>query len=454
MTIDLKIPANGWQPRQHQRKLWGYLEGGGKRAVAVWHRRAGKDEVCLHWAMRALWLRPGNYWHMLPEFEHCRRAIWTAVNPHSGRRRIDEAFPHQLRENTNDSTMFIRFKNGSTWSCLGSDNYDSAMGASPAGITFSEFALSNPSAWAYLRPMLEENNGWAAFISTPRGRNHLWDMLNHARQSGEWFAELLTAEDTGALSKEQLGEALREYVNLYGADAGGAAYQQEYFCSFTAALLGAIYAGELRDLRQENRVLEIEPDLDRPVHRAWDLGVRDDTAIWWYQARGSQLLILDYYAASGHGVEHYRDEIFDRHKQRGWLHGDDYVPHDAKVKEFGSGRTRVETMAGMDLHPLLVRNAGLLDGINAVRRTLPLCVFHPRTEPGLSALEAYQREWDDEKKVFKDNPLHNWASNGSDAFRYLCMGWQPAPKRVIKAYQPAGFTLPPPPDLPRRGIRL
>jgi hypothetical protein len=302
--------------------------------------------------------------------------------------------------------------------------------------------------------MLEENNGWATFISTPRGRNHLLSMLDHARATPGWFAELLTAADTGALSGEQLNESLSEYIALYGADMGRASYEQEYMCSFTAAILGAYYALEMAQVRNEGRILDIEPDLNRPVSRAWDLGVRDDTAIWWYQARGSQLLILDCMSGSGVGVEHFRDEIFQRHQQRGWIHGDDYVPHDAKIKEWGSGRTRVETMQALGLNPILVPLAGLEDGINAVRRTLPLCVFHHRCEPGLAALEQYQREWDDDKKTFRLNPLHNWTSHYSDAFRYLAQGWRPAPRRVINIPPPAGFTLPPPPTTPRRGIRL
>jgi len=303
--------------------------------------------------------------------------------------------------------------------------------------------------------MLEENDGWAAFITTPRGRNHAFDMLNHARRTEGWFAELLTVVDTGALTSEQLDKSLTEYVSIYGADAGRAAYEQEYMCSFTAALLGAYYALEMAEVRNDGRVLDIEPDLDRPVHRAWDLGVRDDTAIWWYQAHGSQLLILDVMAGSQVGVEYYRDEIFKRHAERGWIHGDDYVPHDAKIKEWGSGRTRVETMQSIGLHPLLVPLAGLEDGINAVRRTLPLCVFHPRCEPGLAALEQYQREWDDDKKAFRVTPLHNWTSHYSDSFRYLCMGYKPAPRRVIVPPRPQGWVLPPPPDNPRRGgLRL
>jgi phage terminase large subunit len=452
--IDIRLPFGEWDPRPHQLALWKYLQSGGKRAIAVWHRRAGKDEICLHHAATSAFKRVGNYWHLLPEFEQARRAIWTAVNPHSGKRRIDEAFPHELRENTNDSTMFIRFKNQSTWACMGSDRYDAAMGASPAGLTFSEFALSNPSAWGYFRPMLEENNGWAVFITTPRGRNHAFDMLNYARRTPGWFAETLTAIDTGALSDSDLASALAEYQSLYGYDAGQAMFDQEMMVSFNAAVLGAFYAREMLEVRNEGRVLEIEPDFDQPVHRAWDLGVRDDTAVFWFQPYGAQLLILDVMAGNSVGVEYFRDEIFRRHEARGWLHGNDYVPHDAKILEWGSGRTRVETMQNIGLSPMLVPKASLEDGINAVRRTLPLCVFHPRCEAGISALEQYQREWDDEKKCFRVNPLHNWTSHYADAFRYLAQGWKPAPKRTIKVAAPQGWLLPPPPDAPRRGIRL
>jgi phage terminase large subunit len=453
VTINVNLPANNWDPRPHQGPLWEYLQAGGKRAVAVWHRRAGKDEICLHHAATSAFKRVGNYWHCLPEYNQGRKAIWTAVNGHTGKRRIDEAFPHALRANTNDNEMFIRFKNGSTWQVIGSDRYNATVGAGVVGITYSEFALSNPSAWAYHRPMLEENDGWAAFISTPRGRNHLFAMLNHARTRGEWFSEVLTAANTGALSQEQLREVLAEYVSLYGADAGRAAYEQEYMCSFTAAILGAYYATEMSDVRNEGRILDIEPDLDRPIHRAWDIGVGDDTVIWFYQAVGAQLLILDVYSNAGVGVEHYRDKINEIHEQRGWLHGDDYVPHDAKIKEWGSGRTRVETMQSLGLKPILVPLAGLEDGINAVRRTLPLCVFHTRCEPGVSALEQYQREWDDDNKVFKKAPLHNWASHFADAFRYLAQGWKPAAKRVIKLPEQTGLILRPPAE-PRRGIRI
>jgi hypothetical protein len=217
-TIEL---PNGWKPRWYQRPLWDYLEKGGKRALGVWHRRAGKDDVLLHRTAVAAFERPATYWTALPEYAQARKALWTAVNPHTGKRRIDEAFPHILREATNEQEMFLRFKNGSTWQLVGSDRYDSLVGAGVAGVTFSEFSLANPSAWGYIRPMLEENNGWAAFITTPRGRNHVHDMLAMAKASPRWFAEVLSVYDTKALTEEQLIDARAEYAALYGEDGGG-----------------------------------------------------------------------------------------------------------------------------------------------------------------------------------------------------------------------------------------
>ena len=402
-------------------------------------------------------LRVGNCWHALPEYAQGRKALWTAVNPHTGKRRIDEAFPVELRESTNDNEMFIRFLNGSTWQIIGSDRYDATVGAGVMGITYSEWALANPSAWAYHRPMLQENDGWALFITTPRGRNHAHDMLRHAQHTKGWFCETLTARDTGALTDEQLAETLTEYVDLYGEDVGTAQFRQEYFCDFNAAVLGAFYASEMAAVRAEGRIGSIEAVAGAPVHRAWDLGVRDDTSIWWFQVVGSQLFILDHYANSGAGVEHYADVIEDRHAKHGWRHGDDLVPHDAKVKEFGSGRTRVETMQALGLSPVLVPNASLIDGINAVRRTLPLCVFHPRCDDGnrggIAALEQYRREWDDEKKTFKATEVHDWTSHPADSFRYLSLGWRSVRRSRQDEIRPRGFFIPPPAE-PRRGIHL
>ena len=228
-------------------------------------------------------------------------------------------------------------------------------------------------------------------------------------------------------------------IALYGADAGRASYEQEYMCSFTAAILGAFYALEMTEVRNEGRVLDIEPDLDRPVHRAWDLGVRDDTAIWWYQARGGQLLILDVMAGSASASSTSATKFFKRHEERGWIHGDDYVPHDAKIKEWGSGRTRVETMQSHGAQPRSwcrwpVSRMALMP----CDEPCPYACFTRDASPGLAALEQYQREWDDDKKAFKLNPLHNWTSHYADAFRYLAQGWKPAPETGYQGH-PTGW---------------
>ena len=233
-----------------RKKLWEYLQAGGKRAMAIWHRRAGKDEVCLHHIMRASTLTGRQLLALPPGICAGRKAIWTAINPHTGKRRIDEAFPKELRANYSESEMFIRFENSSTCQIIGSDTYDSTVGASVAGIVYSEFALANPSAWAYHRPIIEENQGWAAFVTTPRGRNHAYSMFQYAYQSPEWFCELLTAKDTGALSDEALAETLR---GVHSAVRRGcwtrAICGRSISADSTAAILGAYFALEMATVR-------------------------------------------------------------------------------------------------------------------------------------------------------------------------------------------------------------
>jgi phage terminase large subunit len=456
---DIALPHNGWLPRHHQLPLWRYLRDGGRRAVAIWHRRAGKDEIALHHTAYSAMMRKGNYAYALPIYAQARKTIWESVNPHSGLRRIDEVFPESLRESTKEAEMFIRLVNGSTFQLIGSDTYDTSLvGTSYAGVVFSEYALANPSAWAYARPVLEENDGWALFISTPRGRNHCYDIYKYARQRPDWFCELLTAEDTRALTTAQLAEALAEMKALYGDDAGQGQYAQEYMCDFSAAfLLGAFYSSEMTRVRIEGRIQPIEPKPGEAVSRCWDLGIGDDTSIWYFSTPpGSQIMIYDHDAASGRGLEQWRDLIAKKYEDRGWNHGADYVPQDAKVRELGTGRTRVETMRSLGLRPMLVPNASIDDGINAVRRTLPLCVFHPRTEDGgLSALEQYRREWDDDKKAFRASAVHDWTSHPADSFRYLSLAWKPAPRKEHKPQQSSGWRIPPPRETPqRRGVRI
>ncbi len=421
--------------RPYQQPLHRHMINGGKRAIEIAHRRWGKDEIALAVTCELAHRRPASYWHCLPEYEQARKALWNGINAHTGQRRIDEAFPPEIRASKDEQQMLIKFKNGSTWQLIGSDRYDATVGAGVAGIVYSEWALANPSAWGYHRPMLQENDGWAMFITTPRGRNHAKSMYDMACKSPRWFAERSTVNDTGALSEEDQIETLYEYQALYGEDMGRAQFEQEYLCSFNAAIMGAFYALEMAKVRSEGRIREVNPVPGYPVHTAWDIGVTDDTSIWWFQVVGNMILVFDCYTASGVGVDHYATICHDHAKEHGYERGFDFVPHDAKVKEWGTpgARTRVQSMIRERLNPKLIPLAGKLDGINAARITLKRCHFHPRCEDvGIAALEQYRREWDDEKKNFKQSEVRDWTTHLADAFRYLSTAWRevdPAPTK-------------------------
>jgi phage terminase large subunit len=427
----VRLP-NNWEPRPYQRRLWDYLEAGGKRAIAVWHRRAGKDEVFLHRFAVAAHERVASYWHLLPNSEQGRKAIWTAVNPHTGLRRIDEAFPHELRDTTLENEMFIRFRCGSTYQVVGSDNYNSLVGAPPAGVVFSEWPLADPGAWAFIRPMLLENKGWAGFAYTPRGRNHGSTLYEAHKGDAGWFAEALPATETGVFTAEQLDGERRELIKEYGAEDGENRYRQEYLCSFAAGVVGAYYGREMEAAEAEKRIGKVPWEPTLPVHTAWDLGIGDSTAIWCVQLAGREIRVIDYIENSGVGIDWYVREL----DKRPWKFGEHILPHDANVKELGTGKSRVEVMASLGIHKTRIIPAQRVeDGINAARMLLPLTHFDAeRCERGIGALQNYRRQWDEKRRTYHDRPLHDWASHGADAFRYLALAGlknAAAPKPLI-----------------------
>jgi phage terminase large subunit len=413
----IRLPANNWRPRPYQLPVWSYLERGGRRAICIWHRRSGKDEIALHRAAVAAHERPAMYWHMLPEQAQARKAVWNAVNPHTGRRRIDEAFPRELRETTREDEMLIRFRNGSVWQVVGSDNYNSLVGSPPAGVVFSEWALADPAAWGYLRPILVENGGWAFFITTPRGDNHAKAMLDGARDDPNWFAEVRSARDTGAFTDEQLDAELKGYVQDFGPDHGQAMFEQEYFCSFEAAVPGAIYAGELHRATDEGRIRSVPYDRAQPVHTFWDLGHADATAIWFAQSVGFELRLIDYYANRGQPLAHYLGEL----QKRGYVWGEDWLPHDAKSVTLGTGKSIEDLMRAAGRRVRITPKLSVADGINAARTIFNRCWFDQlRCADGVEALRHYRYDIDASGQ-FRKTPLHNWASDGADAFRYFAV---------------------------------
>jgi len=413
---------NNWQPRPYQNALWSYLEGGGKRAFVVAHRRWGKDDVALHWTACAAHQRVGTYWHMLPEASQARKAVWEAINPHTGIRRIDEAFPIELRagrSGTRENEMYIRFKCGSTWQVVGSDNYNSLVGSPPIGIVFSEFALADPSSWAYLRPILAENGGWAVFITTPRGRNHASVFYEGAKDDPLWYTQLSPATQTSVFTSQQLDQERGELVREYGPDDGDARFRQEYLCSFSAGVVGAYYGSLLERAESEGRFTSVPWEPTLPVHTAWDLGIGDATAIWLFQLAGREIHCIDYIENSGVGVDWYVKEL----DKRPYKWGQHHLPHDAKAKELTTGKTREEVLWSLGLtNTHIVAKLSLEDGINATRATLPLCWFDKdKCARGISCLQNYRRNWSEELRVYQDTPRHDWASHGADAFRYLSL---------------------------------
>lgn len=420
-VVQIRLP-NNWAPRPYQKKAWKYLMDGGKRASLAWHRRAGKDDLCLHFAAIACHERVGGVWHLLPEAAQARKAIWLAVNPHTGKRRIDEAFPKELRESTNDQEMLIRFKNGSTWQVVGSDNFDSLVGSSPMGLVFSEYAVANPSAWAYLRPILLENDGWAIFISTPRGKNHFHSLHKGALQDSSWLHQTLTNDETKVFTPEQLQSELRELQDEHGDTFGKNLWLQEYFCSFDAAIPGSIFGEWLDRAKLQGRITKVPYDPAVLVNTAWDLGRTDSTAIWFYQHVGPEIHIIDYHESSLKDIPFYADLL----RSKPYKYGTHWLPHDARARTLAAGGKSIQQqMLDQNVGRVVIaKRLDHVDGIQAARATFPFCWFDESLELGIEVLRHYHYEWDEEKKCFSSMPAHDWASHGSSAFRTLALSWK------------------------------
>jgi phage terminase large subunit len=438
--MNISMPANGWRPRPHQQALWNYFndpndpakrfDGAGKRAIEIAHRRWGKDEIALHLMGKASVTRPATYWHLLPEYEQGRKAIWNAVNPHTGKRRIDEAFPESWRASKNETEMFIRFKWGATWQVVGSDNYQNLVGTPPAGIVLSEWSKAHPGAWAYLAPILVENKGWALAITTPEGRNHALSMYQNWGSTPGYFAEKCTVEDTIRICHETGVEppiALadieiqrKEYHGMFGAEAGDALIDQEWYCSFAAAVLGAYFGRHVAAAEDEGRLCSLDVVRNYPINTAWDIGVDDPMAIWVFQVGPGWLHILDYVEGSNQGFDYYCNWL----DERGYRGGKDYVPHDAKMREVGApgARTRIQTLISLGRNPVLVPDHKPMDRVNAGRKLIASRTTFfdaDRCAVGLDMLRAYKQEWDHKNRVFRKTAKHDFASHGADAWGHL-----------------------------------
>lgn len=310
---------------------------------------------------------------------------------------------------------------------LGAENPDSLAGLYLDGVVLDEYSLMNPIIWTLIvRPALSDRKGWAIFIGTTRGMNHFHDLFKFAQSRPDrWYSRLLTVVDTKAIDDDELALLKEEMPEEQ--------FLQEYMCSWTAALTGSYYGTYISALEKEKKITNVSYDPNSFVNTAWDLGVGDSTAIWFYQVIGTEIHVIDYYESSGQGLEHYVKKI----KEKPYMYETHFLPHDAKARSLETGTSREETLRGLRLGRITVLpKLAVEDGIHAVRMLLPRCWFdETKCNRGIDALKNYQKKWDARAKIYLDTPLHDWASNGADAFRYLALSIRPKRATINQSSQ-------------------
>ena len=383
------------------------------------HRRAGKDKVFMNILARECMKRVGTYFYILPYYKQARLIIWEGVD-NDGFRFRDHIHPELVQRKENQQ-MVLELYNGSIIRFLGSDNIDSIVGTNPVGVLFSEYPLHKPQAWNYLRPILAQNGGWALFNGTPRGKNHAYDLFQKAKANPKWFTAFMTVKDTvkpdgtavvteEAIEEERLAGMPPELID------------QEFYCSFQAGMVGAYYTDMMKQLDKSDppQITSVPHDPQLIVGCAWDLGVNDDNTLWFYQQHRQEIRLIHYYANSGKGLPHYVNYIHNT----GYTVTEHLLPHDVNVREYTSGRKRIETFRKLNLKGLRVLpKLAVQEGINAVRQVLPRCYFDEvQCAEGIECLRNYRREFDEKNNVFRKTPAHDQFSHGADSFRMLAIG--------------------------------
>lgn len=393
--------------------------------MCLWHRRAGKDLFAINLICVMAHRRVGTYWHIFPELKQGRAAMWFGKTK-DGRGFLDH-FPDELVESKNNTDLRIIFKNGSVYQIVGTDNIDALVGTNPIGVVFSEYSLCNPAVWDYLRPILAENDGWALFVYTMRGRNHGYKLYEMAKKNPEWFAEKLVAGDAGTRRPDGT-PVISDAVIQEERDAGMSEemIQQEFYNSADAPLVGAYYSQHMEKARVEGRITNVPHEEKLLVDTYWDIGYNDSNTIWFVQQHGSEFRIIDYYTSSGQGLPHYarvlKGQVDGYERMNDYTYGKHFGPWDIEVHEYSTGEKRIETAKKLGIKFKVVPKHEVMDGIDQVRAILSRCWFdEKKCEHGIEALRSYKKEYDQKHRVFKENPEHDWSSHAADGFRYFAM---------------------------------
>lgn len=375
-------------------------------AVAVCHRRFGKTVMAINQLIKAALTcdkeRP-RFAYIGPTYRQAKAVAWDYLKHYAG------VVPGV---SFNESELRCDLPNGSQIRLYGADNPDALRGIYLDGAVLDETGLMQARVWSeVIRPALSDRLGWALFIGTPNGKNLFWELANRAKTGDGWALFTFRASETNIID-------LAELLDAKGTMTEDE-YAQEFECSFDASVKGAIFAKELSWLRENKRICPIVEEPLLPVHTAWDLGIGDSTAIWFaQQERSGAIRVIDYYENSGQDLGHYVNAL----RNRPYTYGRHYVPHDAQVRELGTGKSRLETLQALGLRADLAPNVRLEDGINAARMFLRKCWFdEKRCANGLDVLQNYRWDYNTRLDEYKSVPVHDWASHGADAFRYLAV---------------------------------
>jgi phage terminase large subunit len=379
-------------------------------ALLVCHRRFGKTVMAINDLVRKALRCPlpeARVAYMAPLYRQAKAVAWDYVQKYT------RPIPGMKY---NQAELRADFPNGARLSLYGADNPDSLRGIYLDGCVLDEYAQMSERLWGeVIRPALADRKGSATFIGTPQGYDAFFDLYEQVKNDPEWYVRIHRASDTHYVGADELSAARKQM--------SAEQYEQEFECSWSAAVMGSYYGKLIDDAHAQNRLREtLNPDKGVKVETWWDLGMGDSTAIWFAQRSGPEVRILDYYEASGEALSHYAGVLEQKAKERGWLYGDHVVPHDARQRSLDSGRTRLDTLKSLGINATVQAAQKVEDGIEAVRRLLPSCWFdEPRCRRGLDALRQYRAEYDDVRRTFRLKPVHDWASHAADAFRYGAM---------------------------------
>jgi len=391
-----------YKPREHQKEVHNNLK---RFNVLVCHRRFGKTVLCINEilkkAMQNTLPRP-RYYYLAPTYSMAKRTAWDYLKEYTG------VLPNVTYHETE---LRADLPNGARIQLLGCERPDSLRGLYIDGVILDEVAQMPPRLWTeIIRPALSDREGWMVAIGTPQGHNAFFDLYDYANHQEGWYAETFKSSETGIISDLELNEA----KHLMPDEV----YEAEFECSFDSAAIGSIYAKGLTKAEEDGRITKIPYQTDTKVNTFWDLGMQDKTAIWFVQIKGSAFHIIDYYENSGESLEFYAS-VLDEKK---YLYDTHYLPHDANVRELGTGVSRVETAQSLGMRTSIVPKLSIDDGINAVRMLLSRCWFdHEKCKDGLDALRQYRWAVSDKGEV-KNRPEHSWCSHAADAFRYFAVG--------------------------------